>query len=253
VTRTHPMNRPIESQRFARFGAIALALSGLLFFLYPAVRPWHDESTVGGAEASMSSNAWVVAHVFAMLALILMPLGMLALSGLLARSRGGELALAATAIMWVGVGLTLPYYGAEDFALHAIASQASSGATLDLLGLVDAIRFSAVAAIMFATGLIMLAVSGVLVAISIWRTAILPRLSGVPLAIGLVLLIPQFYLPGWARIAHGVLVAIGLVWLAVALWMSSPDGTRQFRSTLEERYVDTTPFPSEQARVGRNR
>jgi hypothetical protein len=195
MTRTHPMNRPIESRRFARFGAIALALSGLLFFLYPAVRPWHDESTVGGAEASMSSNAWVVAHVFAMLALILMPLGMLALSGLLARSRGGELALAATAIMWVGVGLTLPYYGAEDFALHAIASQASSGATLDLFGLVDAIRFSAVAAIMFAS----------------------------------------------------------LVWLAVALWMSSPDGTRQFRSTLEERYVDTTPFPSEQARVGRNR
>ena len=40
------------------------------------------------------------------------------------------------------------------------------------------------------------------------------RFSGVPLAIGLVLLIPQFYLPGWARIAHGVLVAIGLVWLA---------------------------------------
>jgi hypothetical protein len=86
MTQTQPMNRPIESQRFARFGAIALVLSGLLFFLYPTVRPWHDESTVGGAEASMSSNAWVVAHLFAMLALILMPLGMLALSGLLAEA-----------------------------------------------------------------------------------------------------------------------------------------------------------------------
>jgi len=253
MTNTQPMNRPIESQPFIRLGAIALAASGVLFFLYPAVRPWHDESTVGGAEASMSSDAWVVAHLFAMLALILMPLGMLALSGLLARSRGGGLALVATASMWVGTGLTLPYYGAEDFALHAIASQASSGATLDLLGLVDAIRFSAAAAITFATGLIMLGASGVLIAISIWRTAIVPRFGGVPLAMGLLLLIPQFYLPAWARIAHGVLVAIGLVLLAVALWTSRPDPTGQFRSTLEERYVDTTPFPSEQARAGRDR
>jgi hypothetical protein len=253
MTRIHPVNGPHESQRFLRFGAIALALSGVLFFLYPVIRPWHDESTVGGAEASMSSDAWVVAHLFAMLALILMPLGMLALSGLLARSRSGGLGLAATATMWVGAGLTLPYYGAEDFALHAIATQASSGATLDLLGLVAAIRFSAVAAISFATGLIMLGVSGVLIAISIWRTAILPRFSGVPLAIGLVLLIPQFYLPGWARIAHGLLVAIGLVWLAVALWTSRSNATDQFRSTLEEQYVDSTPFPSKQARVGRDR
>jgi len=252
MTQTQPMDHPIEAQRFVRLGAIALALSGVMFFLYPAVRPWHDESTVAGAVSSMSSDAWVVAHLLAMLALILMPLGMLALSGLLARSRGGGLALVATVIMWLGAGLTLPYYGAEDFALHAIAHQVSSGATLDLLGLVEAIRFGAVAATTFAVGLILLGVGGVLAAMSIWRTAILPRFSGVPLAIGLVLLIPQFYLPGWARIAHGVLVAIGLVWLAVALWTSRPDGTRQFRSTPEERHADTTPFRSEQARVGRN-
>jgi hypothetical protein len=253
MTQIQPTNRPIESRRFIRFGAIALALSGVLFFLYPVVRPWHDESTVAGAMTSMRSDAWVVAHLFGMLALILMPLGMLALSGLLARSRSGGLALAATVIMWVGAGLTLPYYGAEDFALHAIANQVRSGATLDFLGLVDAIRFGAVAATTFAIGLILLGVGGVVAAASIWRTAILPRFSGVPLAIGLVLLIPQFYLPGWARIAHGVLVAIGLVWLAVALWTRRHDVTDQFRSTLEERYVDTTPFRPKQAHVGPHR
>jgi len=119
---------------------VALALSGLLFFLYPAVRPWHDESTVAGAVASMSSDAWVAAHLFAMLALILMPLGMLAVCVLAAGRRGAGLTLAATVIIWVGAGLTLPYYGAEDFALHAIAKQATSGAPLDLLSLVDSIR-----------------------------------------------------------------------------------------------------------------
>ena len=53
-----------------RLGALALAVAGALFILYPAVRPWHDESTVDGATASMSSPAWVAAHFFAMLGFI---------------------------------------------------------------------------------------------------------------------------------------------------------------------------------------
>jgi hypothetical protein len=172
---------PIEIRALIRLGAVALALSGLLFFLYPAVRPWHDESTVAGAVASMSSHAWVAAHVFAMFALILMPLGMLALFGLSAGSRSARLTLAATVIIWVDAGLALPYYGAEDFALHAIAGQVKLGTPLDLLGLVHSIRFSAVAASTFTAGLLLLAVGGVLVTYSIWRAAILPRFSGVPL------------------------------------------------------------------------
>jgi hypothetical protein len=142
MTSAQPTNHASEFRPFIiRFGAISLALSGLLFVLYPTVRPWHDESTVGGALSSMSSNAWVAAHLFAILALILMPLGMLGLCALAAGSRGLRLTFAATVVMWIGAGLTLPYYGAEDFALHAIARQVRSGASLDLLGLVDAIRF----------------------------------------------------------------------------------------------------------------
>ena len=57
-----------------RAGAIALAAAGLLFLAYPALRPWHDEGTVAGATASMSSPAWVTAHFFAMLGFILAPL-----------------------------------------------------------------------------------------------------------------------------------------------------------------------------------
>ncbi len=62
-----------------RLGALAFAAAGVLFFLYPAVRPWHDESTVNGAATSMSSGAWVAAHLFAMIGFILVPLGLLAL------------------------------------------------------------------------------------------------------------------------------------------------------------------------------
>jgi hypothetical protein len=45
-----------------RAGAVALAAAGVLFLAYPALRPWHDEGTVAGAVASMSSAAWVTAH-----------------------------------------------------------------------------------------------------------------------------------------------------------------------------------------------
>jgi hypothetical protein len=245
---TESRRQTVGSKALIRLGAVALALSGLLFILYPAVRPWHEEYTVAGAVASMSSDAWVAAHMFAILALILMPLGMLALVGLSAGRRGAGLTLAATVIIWFGAGLALPYYGAEDFALHAIASQVKSGTSLDLLGLVNSVRFGAVAISTFAAGLLLLAIGGILVAISIWRTAIVPRLSGVPLAIALVLFIPQFYLPAWARIAHGTLVALALILLAGVLWAATrpsaatrADGAWTASASAESRPIPTSP------------
>jgi hypothetical protein len=49
----------------------------------------------------------------------------------------------------------------------------------------------------------------------------LPHWSGLPLAVGLALYIPQFFgtQPIW--VAHGMLVATGCLSLAVALWRDS--------------------------------
>jgi hypothetical protein len=204
-----------------RLGALALAVAGVLFVLYPTVRPWHDESTVDGAITSMSSNAWVAAHLFAMLGFVLLPLGLLGLQRMLKRSGEDALARAATVTVWVGAGMALPYFGAEDFALHAIARSVASGQGGDLLGLVHDVRFNPVMITMAGTGLMLLALGGVLASVAIWRAAILPRWSGVPFAVGLLLFVPQFYLPEWARIAHGALVGIGSIWLASAMWTAS--------------------------------
>ena len=67
-----------------------LTIAGVLFVLYPATRPWHDESTVEGATAAMSSGWWVASHLFAMVAFILVPLGLLALRNAVGRTRGGS-------------------------------------------------------------------------------------------------------------------------------------------------------------------
>ena len=206
----------------ARFGAAALALAAVLFVLYPATRPWHDESTVDGATSSLSSGWWVASHLFAMIGFILVPLGLLALRDVVGRTRAAGNATAAVVCSWIGAGLVLPYYGAEDFALHAIARRAVAGQPPDLLELVDAIRFGPVQATMFGVGLFFLGAGAVLAAVAIWRSGVLPRYSGIPFALGFALLIPQFYTPAAVRIGHGVLVGAGLIWVAAGLWRAKP-------------------------------
>jgi hypothetical protein len=208
-----------------RYGAIALGVAGVLFLLYPAVRPWHDESTMDGAIASMSSDPWVAAHLFAMLGFILLPLGLLALRAVLAMTPGEPLAFAGFVVTAIGSGLTLPYYGAEDFGLHAAATAAAGGGDFDLLELVDATRFDPVAATMFASGLAALGVGAVLVAVAVWRSGALPRYAAIPFAAGFALFIPQFTAPAAVRIAHGALVAVGMLWLALVTWRATTQST----------------------------
>jgi hypothetical protein len=205
-----------------QLGAAALAAAGVLFILYPAVRPWTDESTVDGATEAMRSRAWVASHLLAMIGFVLVPLGLLALRGAVSGTRIAGLAGAGLVTTWVGAGLTLPYYGAEDFALNAIAKKAAEGQSLDLLDLVDAIRLSPVAATTFAIGLLLLGIGAIVVAVAVWRSRVLPRYSGIPFALGFALFLPQFYTPPAVRIGHGVLLGIGLFWLALVLWRAQP-------------------------------
>ena len=208
-----------------RLGAAWLAAAGVLFLLYPAVRPWEDESTVAGATRAMSSGAWVASHLFAMVGFILVPLGLLAVHDAVSRTRVERLGFTALVTTWIGAGLTLPYYGAEDFGLNAIASKAKHGQVADVLDVVDVVRFSPTQATIFVAGLLLLGVGAVLSAITIWRSGVLPRSSGVLFGVGFALFLPQFFTPAAVRIAHGVLVAGGALWLALVLWRATPGAT----------------------------
>ncbi|MFS8100555.1 hypothetical protein LFM09_25840 [Lentzea alba] len=169
---------------------VTLAAAGLLFLLYPAFRPWEDETTAAGAAAAMGSQAWVWSHLFAMIGFILVPIALL------------EIHRTAAITFWVGAGLTLPYYGAENFGLHEIAAQP------DLLELAEAVRYNPVAVTTFALGLVTMGVAAVMVALKLRTTA------AWVFAAGFALFLPQFFTPPAIRIAHGVLVLVGCVWLA---------------------------------------
>jgi hypothetical protein len=210
-------------------GALSLIGAAVMFVLYPALRPWTDESTVDGATTAMSSGAWVAAHAFAMIGFILVTVGLFTLAEVVRGSRGAGLARAALLTSIVGSGLTLVYYGAEDFGLHAIAAHGVP----DLLSIVEDVRYQPLAVTMFGVGLVTLAVSGVLTALAVSRSGRLPAASGWLFAAGYVLFLPQFFGPPAVRIGHGVLLGVGLIWLAVALWR----GTRRIAHspTADER------------------
>ena len=204
-----------------RLGALCLLMAGVMFILYPALRPWADESTVDGAKAAMASGAWVASHAFAIVGFVLVPIGLLSLWGVVRGTRAEPAALAAVVTSWIGAGLTLPFYGAEDFGLHAIATRAATGETFDLLGMVDAVRLNPVALGMFVAGLVTLAAAGIVTAVAVSRSGHLPRFAGLPVALGLTLFLPQFATPAAVRISHGVLLGLGLAWLAVQLWRTA--------------------------------
>ncbi|WP_433444408.1 hypothetical protein [Nonomuraea sp. CA-141351] len=190
-----------------RLTPAAFAAGGILFLLYPAIRPSADDA------ATIASTAWVAGHLAAMLGFVLLGLAVLGLHQVL----GDRLSLRAAAVTWVGAGLTLPYYGAEDFGLNVIARRSLSDQAPALMELVEEFRYGPVAITMFAAGLLLLGAGTVMAAISVWRSGTLPKWSGMALASGFVLFIPQFFGPYPLRVAHGVLVMIGGLWLASAL------------------------------------
>lgn len=203
-----------------RVGAVALTAGGVLFVLYPAIRPYSDETSLQGAVA-FASSAWIVAHVLAMLGFVLVTLGLLALYAALRDSPAERLAFVALITGWVGVGLTLPYYGAEAFGIHVLGQEALRQHSTAIVGLANDVRFGP-GAFLFIPGLLLLGIGGIVAALAVWRSGTLPRWSGVPFGLSFALYIPQFFGSPAIRIGHGVLVAAGCLWLAMAVWNRSP-------------------------------
>jgi len=199
-----------------RLGALALAVAGVLFVLYPAIRPYSDEMSLQGA-AAFASNAWIVAHVLAMLGFVLVGLGLLALYRTLRDTPAEGLALLTLVASWIGIGLTLPYYGAEAFGLHVLGQEAIRQDSAAMLVLADDVRYGP-GIYLFGAGLLLLGIGAILAAVAVWRSGALPRWSGILFGLAFALYIPQFFTSPPIRVAHGLLVTAGCVWLAFSIW-----------------------------------
>ena len=216
ATRTIPMAVPILT-------ALSLAIAGVLFVAYPALRPFSSETGLEGAQAFASTN-WIIAHSLAMAGFILLGLGLLGICELLRGTPGQRPASWGMVLSWIGIGLTLPYYGAEVFGLHAVGQAVVDRNNPDLMSIVNNIRWE-VGIFWILAGLAALGVGVVLFAIGIWRSGRPAKWSGIVLAVAFALYIPQFAAGQPLRVAHGVLILIGALILAWAVWPRGADET----------------------------
>lgn len=206
------------ARRRARWTAASLTLAGILFLLFPVLRPWPDEAVASmDLATAFASDRWVLSHLCGILGLTLLGPALLGLRSLLEGTRGAGAATAAAVTAWAGAALCGLYFGAEIFGIRTLAQAAARDGDVGLLADVEVLRMQPAAVVLFAVGLLLLATAGVLVATAIWRAGGPNRWVGLPLGAGLLLVLPQFWGDPSVRIAHGVLVAVGCLLVAWAV------------------------------------
>jgi hypothetical protein len=204
-----------------RRGAVVLGLAGLLFALFPLIRPFGDDPS-GGTEAvaaTLASDAWVGSHLMLAFAFVLLNFGAMALYAHISATGVERLAFTSLIVTLIGATLLVGVASLEGVALNAFGKLQLRGEA-DVLAGMSAVR-GGPAGVLFLGGLLALAVGGVLFAIAIWRSATLPRWAGVALGIGFVLFLP--FLPQPIRIVDGFLIGIGAIGLAWGIWTSNAE------------------------------
>jgi hypothetical protein len=197
------------------FPSACLFISGILFVLYPALRPFSDEKSLEGA-AAFASQAWFIAHFMAILAFILLPFGLAGICRVIQDRSMRRSARLGFGMGCFGIGLTLPFYGAEVFGLQAVGSAALEEQSAALLALADQIRYGK-GFVIICAGLLLLAAGIIVIAAAIWKSRALCRWSGIPLAAGFLLYLPQYLMTQPWRVLHGLLICTGCIWLGLAL------------------------------------
>jgi len=202
-----------------RLGAVALGLCGLLFAVFPFVRPFFtldvfSPNVAAMASGPLASASWLIAHLLLVAAFALLPCALLAIYAALAGGPAESRALRGVILGVAGTGFVVPALGVEVFAMPVIARLYLDGVT----GVAPALRwiYWGPMTLVMIVGLIMLAVGAIELARATWQSGVLPRWAGVALAAGLALWLPL--LPRAVRIVDGLTIGVSALWLAWAMW-----------------------------------
>ena len=202
-----------------RLGAVALGLCGLLFAVFPFVRPFFtldvfSPNVAAMASGPLASASWLIAHLLLVAAFALLPCALLAIYAALADGPAESRALRGLILGVAGTGFVVPAVGVEVFAMPVIARLYLDGVT----GVAPALRwiYWGPMTLVMIVGLITLAVGAIELARATWQSDVLPGWAGVALAAGLALWLPL--LPRAVRVVDGLTIGLGGLWLAWAIW-----------------------------------
>lgn len=190
-----------------------LVVSGLAFASYPVLRPYGPEAGVEFA-ADLASIAWLTAHVLGMLGFTALALAIRSLvgAGTPWRWDGRPLREVETR-MWVALALLLPYYGAEAYGLNAVGRQALEG-DMKVLAVANSFRYAPFEVTTFSVGLLLLVLVGGRLVHGTFAAGGTTRAGGVLAGLGLATYLPQFFTAPEIRMAHGMLLGLGMLLLA---------------------------------------
>jgi hypothetical protein len=190
-----------------------LVVSGIAFAAYPLLRPYGPETGAAFA-ADLASPLWLAAHVLGMVGFTSLALALRSLvrTGTPWRWGGRPLRTVETS-MWLALALLLPYYGSEAYGLNAVGRYAIQGDT-DVLSVAGSFRTAPFEATTFAAGLLLLMLVGGRLVRGTWPAGGTTRVGGLLAGVGLATYLPQFFASPEVRMAHGVVLGLGLVALA---------------------------------------
>jgi hypothetical protein len=202
-----------------RAGALALAVSALLFAVFPLVRPFFSldvfsPTLAATASGPVASPAWLLAHLLLTAAFALLPAGFLALHAVLASGASAAQAGRGLRLALTGIALVVPAVGVETFAMPVLARRYLAGG--EALAPAFAEIYRGPMTVVMLAGLLLLAAGAIELARAAWRSDALPRGPVAAFTTGLCLWLPL--LPRPVRVADGLLIGLGGLGLAWRLW-----------------------------------
>lgn len=188
--------------------AVTTLLSGVAIAGYLLLRPYGDAAGGQHLVEAFASPRWVPAHLLGAAGLVLGAATVWLLTSATTRlTRLTRISAVA------GAALVLPYYGAESFALHALAVHTPEQTEQ----LAAAVRDQPWGLATFGAGLLLLALAGLGLGRHWWTGRTAYRWAAWPFGLVLALFVPQFYLPPTGRMTFGVLALVAALILAAAL------------------------------------
>lgn len=203
--------------------AFGLALAGVAFAAYPALRPYGPEAGADGA-ADLATQAWLVSHVLAMVGFVALALVLRAAAVAHPWRWSGQPVRRAETRMWLAVAMLLPYYGAEAYGLNAVGRYAVETGDGGVLDVVESFRYAPFEVGSFTVGLLLLVMVGGRIAHGLWRAGVVARAGGLMAGLGLATYLPQFFGAPAIRVAHGLVLGVGLILVSVATVRSARTG-----------------------------
>lgn len=206
-----------------RLGALALAISSCFILLAQSIQPSLVEFQRSPSDLSraLTSNAYLIAQILFLLAFPLFSTAAISIYKLLSYSRDHRPAFAAMVFSVIGVGLSMPALGINAVVLPLIGKiylGGEAGALTLYLALQDFPQ------------LLILKLGGYLLLIGIavftwviWRNEDLSRWGAMLYLVGWILfVISNDHLSTARLISIGLLIAIGGIALARAIWIQAP-------------------------------